>query len=112
VVGGGLVLGGGLLELGELEFELLDQPGAALAGGAEPLAAGLGQEQPQALDLERGGRDQALGALPRLALGQDHGVRGGEVGGQRFGLGRHERDASTAAPILEDRTGRAAVTVW
>jgi hypothetical protein len=38
---GRLVLGHGLLKLGELKLELLDQPAAALAGNAEPLAAGL-----------------------------------------------------------------------
>ena len=83
---GRLVLGHGLLELGELELELLDQPAAALAGGTEPLAAGLGQEQLEALDLElgaghqgQGGPRLGLGLAPHLALGQDHGMRGGEI---------------------------------
>ena len=50
-----LVLGGGLLELGQLELELVDEPLAPLAGLAELLAPGLGEEQLQALDLQGGG---------------------------------------------------------
>ncbi len=40
-----LVLGRGLLELGQLELELVDEPLAALAGLPELLAPGLGQQQ-------------------------------------------------------------------
>jgi hypothetical protein len=94
--GRGLVLGRGLLELGQLELELGDEPGAALAGGAEPLAAGFGQEQLEALDLEpgaghqgQGGPRLGLGLEPRLSLGADQGMRGGEILRQWLGAGRH-----------------------
>jgi hypothetical protein len=71
-----------LLELGELQLELLDQLGATLGGLAEPLAAHPGEQQLEPLNLERGGRYQGLGPLPRVALDQDHGVRRSEIGGQ------------------------------
>jgi hypothetical protein len=50
-----LVLGGGLLQLGQLQLELVDEPLAALAGLPELLAPSSGEEQPQALDLQGGG---------------------------------------------------------
>jgi hypothetical protein len=89
-------LGRGLLELGQLELELVDEPSAPLAGLAEPLASRLGQQQLQALDLECGGGDQGLGLLPGVPLGQDHRVRGGEIGGQGCGHVPHALDASTS----------------
>ena len=96
-----LVLGRGLLELGQLQLELVDEPLAPLAGLPELLAPGLGQQQLQALDLEPGGGDQGLGLVPGAALGQDHRVRRGEVGGQGCGLVPHGPDASTSSAILE-----------
>ena len=63
--GGHLVLGCGLLELGELELELLDQPVAALAGLPEPLAAGFGEQQLETLDLEPGAGDHGFGLFAR-----------------------------------------------
>ena len=54
---GRLVLGGGFLDLGQLELELVDEPLAALAGLPELLAPRLGEQQLQPLDLQRGGRD-------------------------------------------------------
>ena len=94
--GGHLVLGDGLLELDELELELLDQPAAALAGRSEPLAAGFGQQQLETLDLEPGAGHHGLGfartvfgLAARIALGQDHGMRRGEIWRQRSGAGRH-----------------------
>ena len=105
-----LVLGHGLFELGELELELLDQPAAALAGSPEPLAASFGREQPEALDLELGAGHHGFGVAgtvfglaARVALGQDHGVRGGQIGRQRGGLGRHIRKASTGSRVFEYR---------
>ena len=87
-----LVLGRGLLELGQLELELVDEPLAPLAGLPELLAPCLGQQQPQALDLEPGAGHQgfgvagpALGLEPAVALGQDHRVRRGEIGGRDAG---------------------------
>src|SRR6478752_5050277 len=74
-----LVLGGGLLEFGQLQLELVDEPLAALAGLAELLAPGFGEEQPQTFDLEAGSRDQSLRLLSCIALGQVHRVRRGEV---------------------------------
>ena len=97
-LGGRLVLGRGLLELGQLELELVDEPLAALAGLAELLAPGFGQEQLQAFDLEAGSRDQSLGLLSGIALGQDHGVRRGEVVWQGCRLVAHE--PMQAHPIL------------
>ena len=95
-LGGRLVLGHGLLEFGELELELLDQPAAALAGRPKPLAAGLGQQQLEALDLEPGAGHHGFGVVrtvfglaARIALGQDHGMRSGEIWRQRSGAGRH-----------------------
>ena len=49
---------------------------------AELLAPRLGEQQPQPLDLQRGGRDQRLGLVPGLALGQDHRMRRDEVAWQ------------------------------
>ena len=80
--GGRLVLGRGFLELGQLELELVDEPLAPLAGLPELLAPGFGEEQLQALDLQGGGGDHGLGLAPGAALGQDHRVRGGEIGRQ------------------------------
>ena len=77
-----LVLGRGLLELGQLELELVDEPSAPLAGLTELLAPRLGQQQLQALDLEVGGGDQRLGLVPGAAFSQDHRVRRGKVGGE------------------------------
>ena len=98
-----LVLGRGLLELGQLQLELVDEPLAALAGLSELLAPRLGQQQPQALDLEPGAGHQGfgvarpdLGLEPGGALGQDHGVRRGEIGGKGCGLVPHGLDASTS----------------
>jgi len=85
-----LVLGGGFLELGQLQLELVDEPLAALAGLAELLAPGFGEKQPQALDLEAGSRDQSLGLLSCIALGQDHRVRRGEVVWQGCRFVAHE----------------------
>ena len=89
-VRGRLVLGGGFLEFGQLELELVDEPLAALAGLAELLAPRLGEQQPQPLDLQRGGRDQRLGLVPGLALGQDHRMRRGEVAWQGGRLVAHQ----------------------
>ena len=83
-------------DLGELELELLDQPAAALAGSTEPLAAGFGQQQLESLDLEPGAGHHGFGVTrtlfglaARIALGQDHGMRSGEIWRQRSGAGRH-----------------------
>ena len=91
-----LILGRGLLELGQLQLELGDEPGTAFAGAAEPLPPGLGQKQLEALDLEPGAGHQGqggpclgLGLEPRLSLGADHGMRGGEILRQWLGAGRH-----------------------
>jgi hypothetical protein len=54
---------------------------------AEPLVAHPGEQQLEPLNLERGGRYQGLGPLPRVAFGQDHGVRSGEIGGQWLAVG-------------------------
>ncbi len=58
--GSRLVLGRALLELGQLQLELVEQPCGPLAGLAERLAPGLGEQQLQSLDLERRSRDQRL----------------------------------------------------
>lgn len=49
---GCLLLGGRLLKVGELELQLLDELRTPLGGAAVLLAAGLGQEQLQPLDLQ------------------------------------------------------------
>jgi hypothetical protein len=98
---GRLVLGRGLLKLGQLQLELVDEPLAPLAGLPELLAPGFGQQQLQALDLEPGDGDQCLCLVPAVALGQDHRVRRGEVGREGSGLVRHGLDASTCPAILE-----------
>jgi len=95
---GRLILGGGFLELGQLKLELIDEPLAALAGLAELLAPGFGEEQPQTFDLEAGSRDQSLRLLSCIALGQDHRVRRGEVGWQGCRLVAHE--PMQAHPVL------------
>jgi hypothetical protein len=99
---GRLVLGDGLLELGQLQLELVDELGAALAGPAILLAPGhrwpaghrsdsrrdagqrpaRGEQQPQPLDLQPGAGDQRLGLEPTTALGEDHRVRRSKVSGQ------------------------------
>jgi hypothetical protein len=100
-LGGRVLLGHRLLEIGELELELLDQPGAALGGLAEPLAPHPGEQQLEALDLQPGaghlGLDDArplLGGEAGRALGEDHRVRSGEVVGERV-RAVHEADSST-----------------
>ena len=92
---GRLHLGRGLLQVLQREFELL-QPGAALSGGAKPLAPKPGDLQPQALDL----KGETLADRARLcglgfsrnpgrALGQDHRLGTGEVCGERIDGVRH-----------------------
>ena len=82
-----------LLKLGKLQLELLDQPGAALGGLAEPLAAHPGEQQPSRSISSRtpmlglGIPGPRLGLEPGCALGQDHGVRRDEIGGQRLAVG-------------------------
>lgn len=78
-LGGRLVFGDGLLELGQLQLELVDEPGAALARPAELLAPGFRQQQPQPLDLQPGAGHQRLGLQPCGALGEDHRVRRSKV---------------------------------
>jgi hypothetical protein len=99
--GGRLVLGGARHELGQLQLEPVDEPLAPLAGLAELLAPRFGEQQPQALDLERGGGDQGLGLKPGAALGHDHRVRRGEIRREGYGLIPHRPDASTIPTILE-----------
>jgi hypothetical protein len=71
-----LVFGRRLLELNQLQLELRDDLGAPLRGSAVLLAARLGEQQLQPLDLEPGAGHQSLDALsPRLgALGPGHGL--------------------------------------
>jgi hypothetical protein len=99
--GGRLVLGRGLLELGQLQLELVDEPSAPLARLPELLASGFGQQQLQVRDLEFGSGDQGLGLVAGAALGQDHRVRRGEIGGEWCGRVPHALDASTSWTILE-----------
>ncbi|MCE3248835.1 MAG: transposase, partial [Geminicoccaceae bacterium] len=89
-----LLLGDGLLELSELELELGDDLRPTLGGLAVLLTARLGEQQLQALDLEPGAGDLGFSVLgprfgraPRRPLGEDHRMRGGEIGGQRIGAG-------------------------
>ena len=96
-----LVLGQALLELGQLELELVDEPLGPFAGRAEAFTASLRQQQLQSFDLERGGGDQGFGPVSRLALGDDHRVRRGEVVRKWCGVVRHDKDASTTCPHLE-----------
>lgn len=93
-----LLLGDGLLELGQLELELGNDLRPALGGLAVLLTARLGEQQLQALDLEPGAGDLSFSVLgprfgraPRRPLGEDHRMRGGEIGGQRIGAD-HARD--------------------
>ena len=95
-LGGHRHRGSGLLELFELQLELLDQPAPALGGLSVLLVPRLGEQQLHALDLERKKvpfslqlPGLGLSRDPRRALSQDHRVRRGEVGGQRFGGHRH-----------------------
>jgi hypothetical protein len=95
-LGRGHRLGLGLLELGQPQLELLDEPGPALGGLAVPLTPRLGEQQLQALDLETEGGDLAvlasdrgvplgeprLGGAPCRTLGMQHRVRRGEIVGQ------------------------------
>ena len=62
-----VLLGHRLLELGQLELELLDEPGAALGGLAVPFAPRLGEQQPEALDLQPGARHTASMLLTRAS---------------------------------------------
>ena len=66
-----LRFGGALLEIGELQLELLDELCPALGGLAELLAARLGEQQLEALDLQPEGGDL-------VGLAGDRGVPLGE----------------------------------
>jgi hypothetical protein len=84
-------LGLRLLEIGNGEFELLDELPAALGGLAELGAARLGQQELQPLDLEPEAGSFALGEIgaglrrdEQTALLEDHRMRSGEVGRQRL----------------------------
>ena len=73
------VLGHGFLELGQLQLELIEQSLAALAGLTECRPPGLGEQELEPLDLERGRRHHGLSLLPGVPLRQDHRMRGGKV---------------------------------
>jgi hypothetical protein len=103
---GRLVLGRGFLELGQLKLELVDEPLASLAGLAELLAPGLGEQQLQPLNLQRGYRDQRLGLAPGTALGQDHRVRRGEVAWQGCRLVGHGGMQAHPALFLKSKDER------
>ena len=94
--GGGVGLGDGLLQLGQRQLQLLE-PGAALGGRTKPLPAQPGDLQLQPLDFQvenplrllcRG--CLRLGFEPGRALGDNHRVRFGKVGGQRLGRRHHD----------------------
>ena len=108
--GGRLVLGHGLLELGQLELELLDQPAAALAGLRRTARAGL---WPGAASDARSRAWRRTSWLRRCAHGLRprgaHRARPGSSHAPRrdrraadAGLGRHTLYASTSASSSED----------
>jgi hypothetical protein len=82
-LGRDLCLSRGLLELAQLQLELGDDPRPTLGRLAELLAPGSGEEQLQALDLQPRAGDLDLGRESCGTLGQDHGVRSGEVVGRK-----------------------------
>jgi hypothetical protein len=95
-----LVLGRGLLELGQLQLELIDEPLAPLAGLPELLA-----RWPHVGLITAGGGHQGFGVAPgpassRAGARPEYGVRrGGSVEGYR--PVHHGLDASTSPAILE-----------
>jgi hypothetical protein len=115
-----LVFGRCLLELHQLQLELGDDLGAALGGSAVLLAARLGEQQLQPLDLEPGAGHQGLDALgprlgavgpclgldPRGTLGADHCVRRGEITRERVEASRHAADRSMNPPNIEQHKYR------
>ena len=88
-LGGGRLFRGGRLQLFQFELHLVDEPRRALRARAVELAPQLLDLQLEMRDQRRTARSVRLGAQPRSALGQDHGVRGGKVGGQRLGRQGH-----------------------
>jgi len=102
---GFLVFGGPRLQVLQLQLQLVEQPRLVLRARAVQLT-------PQLLDRQLQVRDQSLaggvdglgiggvrfGRHPRGALGEDHRVRGGEVGGERCGCGHHQGIESYPLP--------------
>jgi hypothetical protein len=76
------------------KLELLDQMPGALGGLAVLLAPRLGQHELVAFDLQPADGQFALRRAQHLALGDDHLVRGNEVGRERIGWRDHTRDSS------------------
>ncbi len=93
-LGLGFLFGLGLLEILDRKLELFDQQLAAFGGLPELFAPCLGQHQLQSLDFQPADSDFALRQRQLLALGKDHRMRGGKVGGKRIG-GRRHNDEST-----------------
>ena len=105
LLGRQLVLGRRRLQVLQLQFHLIEQPGLALRPAAVKLA-------PQLLDLQlemgdqrirRGvhrqcARRNGLGFSPRDALRQDHRMGGGKIGRKRVSSGFHKQDGITSTP--------------
>lgn len=109
-LGGGRLFRGGRFQLFQFELHLVDEPCRALRARAVELAPQLLDLQLEMRDQRRTARSVRLGAQPRSALGQDHGVRGGEVGRERLGRRGHGGEGITAArsckgPTSPDRAG-------
>ena len=88
-LGGGRCLGRRLFQIGELELELLDEPGGPLGRGAEARLAQLGDDELELLDLEHPGLRLGLRVEARGALDPQHRLQRLDVIGQRSGGDRH-----------------------
>src|SRR3546814_8112707 len=110
LLGSEFVLRRGRRELLQLQLQLVEQP--CLAFGVRPVERA---SELLDLELEMGDQRRAAGQVrlrigrlglrrqARLALGDDHRVGGGKIGGKRLGGGLHDRDGITSIAVCKDR---------
>ena len=90
--GGTGVLGGGRLQLLELQLQLVEQPAPVLRGRPEPLALQLGDHQLQMRDHRLGAGRPRLGLAACRALGQQRRLQRLQVVGNGVGWRAHTPD--------------------
>ncbi len=90
--GGTGVLGGGRLQLLELQLQLVEQPAPVLRRRPEPLALQLGDHQLQMRDHRLGAGRPRLGLAACRALGEERRLQRLEVVGNGVGRAAHAAD--------------------
>src|SRR5512147_2287598 len=98
-LGGTGVLGGGRLQLFELQFQLVEQPAPMLRGRPEPIALQLGDQELQMRHHRLGAGSPRLGLPSRRALGKERRFQRLEVVGNGIGWGAHKAIESWIWPF-------------